>query len=235
MAGRRGGGVISGRVRALNLTVPLGSGQTISGTGRVRASVLSPCRPLSWTAGLVCFWRSDLSVSPPLARIMSLVCCFKPLFGLCSDSNERKQFSQPVLHVLFKCFQLLVLMKSLWWAVFVSVFSRSRSWGRSAVDPSRCLRSRSPVCWPTLSSAPFLEETLSGRSTATIPTSTSAGVHQRRLTTSALTYDLYFNYILSVIQRTIRLFIMHLVYFHQLLWAKKPTSWLKITQLPNNE
>ncbi len=46
-----GGGGISGRVRALNLTVPLGSGrvgsgQTISGTGRVRASVLSPCRPL---------------------------------------------------------------------------------------------------------------------------------------------------------------------------------------------
>ncbi len=27
------GGVISGRVRALNLTVPLGSGQTISGSG----------------------------------------------------------------------------------------------------------------------------------------------------------------------------------------------------------
>ncbi len=38
--------MISGRVRALNLTVPLGSGQTISGMGRVRASVLSPCRPL---------------------------------------------------------------------------------------------------------------------------------------------------------------------------------------------
>ncbi len=38
--------MISGRVRALNLTVPVGSGQTISGTGRVRASVLSPCRPL---------------------------------------------------------------------------------------------------------------------------------------------------------------------------------------------
>ncbi len=34
------------RVRALNLTVPFGSGQTISGTGRVRASILSPCRPL---------------------------------------------------------------------------------------------------------------------------------------------------------------------------------------------
>ncbi len=51
LAIRWGGGGISGRVRALNLTVPLGSGrvgsgQTISGTGRVRASVLSPCRPL---------------------------------------------------------------------------------------------------------------------------------------------------------------------------------------------
>ncbi len=34
------------RVQALNLTVPLGSGQTISGTGWVRASILSPCRPL---------------------------------------------------------------------------------------------------------------------------------------------------------------------------------------------
>ncbi len=34
------------RVRALNLTVPLGSGQTISGTGQVRALILSPCRPL---------------------------------------------------------------------------------------------------------------------------------------------------------------------------------------------
>ncbi len=50
-----GGGGISGRVRALNLTVLLGSGrfgsgQTISGTGRVRASVLSPCRPLLCTA-----------------------------------------------------------------------------------------------------------------------------------------------------------------------------------------
>ncbi len=48
----RWGGGISGRVRALNLTVPLGSGrvglgQTISDTGRVRASVLSPCRPLT--------------------------------------------------------------------------------------------------------------------------------------------------------------------------------------------
>ncbi len=44
--GGGGGGGISGWVRALNLTVPLGSGQTISGTGRVRASVLSPCRTL---------------------------------------------------------------------------------------------------------------------------------------------------------------------------------------------
>ncbi len=36
----------SGRFLALNLTVPLGSGQMILGTGLVRASILSPCRPL---------------------------------------------------------------------------------------------------------------------------------------------------------------------------------------------
>ncbi len=41
-----GGGGGRFRVQALNLTIPLGSIQTISGTGRVRASVLSPCRPL---------------------------------------------------------------------------------------------------------------------------------------------------------------------------------------------
>ncbi len=29
-------------------SVRVGLGQTISGTGRVRASVLSPCRPLLW-------------------------------------------------------------------------------------------------------------------------------------------------------------------------------------------
>ncbi len=40
-----GGGLF--RVRAQNLTVPLGSGQTISGTGQVRASILSLCRPLA--------------------------------------------------------------------------------------------------------------------------------------------------------------------------------------------
>ncbi len=34
-------------VRALNLTVTLGTCQTILGTGRVRASILSPCRPLA--------------------------------------------------------------------------------------------------------------------------------------------------------------------------------------------
>ncbi len=43
-----GGGISgSGRVRALNLT-RVGSGQTILGMGRVRASVLSLCRPLVW-------------------------------------------------------------------------------------------------------------------------------------------------------------------------------------------
>ncbi len=39
--------MISGRVRALNLTVPLGSGRVRQ--SRVRASVLSPCRPLQGT------------------------------------------------------------------------------------------------------------------------------------------------------------------------------------------
>ncbi len=46
------GGVISGRVRALNLTVPLGSGRVGSddlGYGPGRASVLSPCRPLGYS------------------------------------------------------------------------------------------------------------------------------------------------------------------------------------------
>ncbi len=57
------GGGISGRVRALNLTVPLGLGQTISGTGRVRASVLSPCRPLVHTSqqSLIVFSINPLS------------------------------------------------------------------------------------------------------------------------------------------------------------------------------
>ncbi len=62
-----GGGGISGRVRALNLTVPLGSGrvgsgQTISGTGRVRASVLSPCRPLTHTYWSARDARGDFSI-----------------------------------------------------------------------------------------------------------------------------------------------------------------------------
>ncbi len=37
----------SGSGSKLNCAARVGSGQTISGTGRVRASVLSPCRPLN--------------------------------------------------------------------------------------------------------------------------------------------------------------------------------------------
>ncbi len=36
----------SGSGSKFNCAARVGSGQTISGTGRVRASVLSPCRPL---------------------------------------------------------------------------------------------------------------------------------------------------------------------------------------------
>ncbi len=41
-----GGDFGSGSGSKLNCAARVGSGQTISGTGRVRASVLSPCRPL---------------------------------------------------------------------------------------------------------------------------------------------------------------------------------------------
>ncbi len=42
-----GGDFGSGSGSKFNCAARIGSGQTISGTGRVRASVLSPCRPLS--------------------------------------------------------------------------------------------------------------------------------------------------------------------------------------------
>ncbi len=45
-AGAEGGGFGSGSGSKFNCAARVGSGQTISGTGRVRASVLSPCRPL---------------------------------------------------------------------------------------------------------------------------------------------------------------------------------------------
>ncbi len=44
-----GGDFGSGSGSKLNCAARVGSGQTISGTGRVRASVLSPCRPLMHT------------------------------------------------------------------------------------------------------------------------------------------------------------------------------------------
>ncbi len=72
------GGGISGR--ALNLTVPLGSGQTISGTGRVRASVLSPCRPLPHgDTGTTCVVTRHLTggeISSPSQPLMGcdLIC-----------------------------------------------------------------------------------------------------------------------------------------------------------------
>ncbi len=44
--GGGGGDLGSGSGSKFNRAARVGSGQTISGTGRVRASVLSPCRPL---------------------------------------------------------------------------------------------------------------------------------------------------------------------------------------------
>ncbi len=42
-----GGDFGSGSGSKFNCAARVGSGQTISGTGRVQASVLSPCRPLT--------------------------------------------------------------------------------------------------------------------------------------------------------------------------------------------
>ncbi len=50
LAIRWGGGDLgSGSGSKFNRAARVGLGQTISGTGRVRASVLSPCRPLKHT------------------------------------------------------------------------------------------------------------------------------------------------------------------------------------------
>ncbi len=46
VGGRGGGDLGSGSGSKFNRAARVGLGQTISGTGRVRASVLSPCRPL---------------------------------------------------------------------------------------------------------------------------------------------------------------------------------------------
>ncbi len=47
-----GGDFGSGSGSKFNRAARVGSGQTISGTGRVRASVLSPCRPLALSLSL---------------------------------------------------------------------------------------------------------------------------------------------------------------------------------------
>ncbi len=49
----RGGDFGSGSGSKFNCAARIGSGQTISGTGRVRASVLSPCRPLAEYTGVI--------------------------------------------------------------------------------------------------------------------------------------------------------------------------------------
>ncbi len=54
VGGGRGGDLGSGSGSKFNRAARVGSGQTISGTGRVRASVLSPCRPLACVCVCVC-------------------------------------------------------------------------------------------------------------------------------------------------------------------------------------
>ncbi len=62
--GRWGGGDFgSGSGSKFNCAARVGSGQTISGTGRVRASVLSPCRPL--IHGLLVFIQPKVYAGGP--------------------------------------------------------------------------------------------------------------------------------------------------------------------------
>ncbi len=65
----------SGSGFKFNCAARVGSGQTISGTGRVRASVLSPCRPLVHARGLAFTARAHtslfLSLSPHLRSFCS--------------------------------------------------------------------------------------------------------------------------------------------------------------------
>ncbi len=80
----------SGRVLALNLTVPLGSGQTILGTGWVRASILSLCRRLHLVGPPLAFrtasilqmvvgntrcWKHSSKMLVHIDRIASCSCC----------------------------------------------------------------------------------------------------------------------------------------------------------------
>ncbi len=70
----------------------VGSGQTISGTGRVRASVLSPCRPLEVLHG-VCQRKSDLWPELEWAMVgrwylkIGLPLCLEDLMLFCSKKG----------------------------------------------------------------------------------------------------------------------------------------------------
>ncbi len=56
-----GGDFGSGSGSKFNCAARVGSGQTISGTGRVRASVLSPCRPLGGSLERGCLAHREIA------------------------------------------------------------------------------------------------------------------------------------------------------------------------------
>ncbi len=113
-----GGDFGSGSGSKFNCAARVGSGQTISGTGRVRASVLSPCRPLpNYTLLSQYFsWMHQNDISwlklkqnkmkhwaeyhhppppPPPPSCRPIFCRFSPL---------HKLNSQKVLFTLLSCF-----------------------------------------------------------------------------------------------------------------------------------
>ncbi len=91
VVGRGGGGDLgSGSGSKFNCAARVGSGQTISGTGRVRASVLSPCRPLRRIHGEIarrgtCFcinerWCTDVTVLKKMYCSTRFINC-KPFYS----------------------------------------------------------------------------------------------------------------------------------------------------------
>ncbi len=78
---RRGGDFGSGSGSKFNCAARVGSGQTISGTGRVRASVLSPCRPLVLLSHcLILLWTEQYHISLSLFSFPCFLSFFQSSF-----------------------------------------------------------------------------------------------------------------------------------------------------------
>ncbi len=70
-----GGDFGSGSGSKFNCAARVGSGQTISGTGRVRASVLSPCRPLCSICALIIYKRVRLTAFTVVQQKLTIYMC----------------------------------------------------------------------------------------------------------------------------------------------------------------